>query len=836
MLHVHEYDLRIVLLAGVICLFSSVTSVTVLNRSAGVQGWRLGWLALAGVTTGVGIWTTHFTAMLAHTPGLRLGFDPMAAMASVLLAALFSTAGWAVTFSGRRRASVLGGGLVGVGLACAHYVHIASMAASGMVVRDYRLVVTSLILGIGLCGLAGWSARGRTGKSGTIYPAAALSAAILSLHFVGMSAMTIVPERATARNAALLRIDDVGGLIVSGAVLLLAVAAAVGFHDLRLARKSYADMKRLEAVVVALKESETRYRLAAKATSDAIWVWRHADDVIEWGEGICTRLGYRDTGLETSLDWWSERVHPEDVAKVVASLDAALKSSSDIWNMEYRFCKGDGNYADIHAQGHIVRDDTGAPVYTVGAMIDITERRSSERKLRWAAEYDTLTELPNRHLFNLTVEGQLDQSSTRLKSLALILIDIDHFKVVNDTMGHPAGDTLLIKIASRLKASVPSNSEVYRLGGDEFAIVIANHSADEAMDQARAIIGAVTQPFNIEQRDLDASVSAGAAVWPEDGLSSEELLKSADLALYAAKADGRAVVRRYRPDMRHAVERRVSMLSDARKALKDNHVVPFYQPKVSLATGELRGFEALLRWHHGDYGLQSPAKIAAAFEDLELSAQLTERMVDRVVSDMRNWLDAGLDFHSIAINGSAADFRREDFGDRLLEKLHRADIPPSRLELEVTETVFVGKIAERVECTLKMVSQAGMTVALDDFGTGYASLTHLRQFPVDVIKIDRSFVSRLNMSDDEEDAAIVKAVISLAGSMGMTCVAEGVETAEQAAQLRQYGCDAAQGYFFSHAIAAEHVSRLIKTAETTKSGNPSIGRRTDKLKGALRRA
>ena len=818
---VHEHDLRLVGLAAVICLFASVTSLVLLQRSASPShGWRPGWLALAGITTGLGIWTTHFTAMLAYAPGLRLGFDPMAALASVLIGSLLATAGWAVGFSAGRGRATLGGGLVGVGLACAHYVDVASMVVNGTIVQDDGLIMASLFLGVALCALAGWSQHGRGESSSPLVPAAILSAGILSLHFVGMSALTIIPRPSMTPVTALLEINDVGGLVVFAAVLLLIVAASVAFNDLRLARKSLADNQGLETVVAALRESEERYRLAAKATSDAIWVWRHADDTVEWGEGICARLGYEEARTGTSLAWWSQRVHPDDLPRILDSLDLALAGPSNEWSGEYRFLKGDGTYADIHAQGHIVRDANGTPRHTVGAMIDITDRKRGERNLRWAAEHDPLTELPNRLLFNARLGEQLERGVPPSSTLTLILIDIDHFKVVNDTMGHGAGDALLLEIAARLKASVPPDSMVARLGGDEFAILVLGHEPDEVMDRAQAMIEAVKQPFSIDGRQIDASVSAGVSMWPEDASSSSELLKAADLALYAAKAEGRAVVRRFRPEMRIAIDRRASMLSDARKALNDDNVVPFYQPKISLATGELEGFESLLRWHHSEHGLQSPARIAAAFEDLELSAKLTERMVDKVLVDMRRWLDAGLEFGRIAINGSAADFRRGDFGDRLLEHLHRANRPPSYLELEVTETVFVGQIAEQVESTLQLVSKEGMTVALDDFGTGYASLTHLRQFPVDVIKIDRSFVSRLNGSDGHEDDAIVRALVSLARNLGMGCVAEGVETAQQAAQLRDYGCDLAQGYYFSRAIAAERVSRLIKASGTTRKVVP----------------
>lgn len=797
-----------------------MTSFVLLRRSVLAEsGWRPGLLTLAGITTGVGIWTTHFTAMLAYAPGLHLGFDPTAALASVVIATLLATVGWAVSLAKGRGGAIVGGALVGLGLACAHYIHVDSMVAYGVVIADHGLVALSVLLGIALSALAAWSERGARNHIWDFLPAILLSGAILSLHFAGMSALTVIPVVSPDSAASLHGMQDVGSLVIMAAILLLVVAASVALHDLRLAHANLADKRRLERVVAALRESEERYRLAAKATSDVIWVWRHADDSVEWGEGIYSRLGYHDADPKTPLSWWAERVHPDDLPRVLASLDRAIKGFSEHWSDEYRFLKGDGRYGEFHAQGHIVRDESGQPRHTVGAMIDISEQKEGERNLRWAAEHDPLTGLPNRLAFNRELEQRIADAAKVSQSLALILIDIDHFKVVNDTMGHGVGDALLAEIAGRLTASVPADSSVARLGGDEFAILVSGHPASDVIDEVQLIIDAIKQPFAFEGQQIDSSVSAGASIWPDDATLSSDLLKAADLALYSAKAEGRAIVRRFRPEMRHAIDRRMEMLCNARRALTDDDVVAFYQPKILLATGELCGFEALLRWHHESEGLQSPAKIAAAFEDLELSARLTERMVDKVLADMRQWLDAGTPFRSIAINGSAADFRRGDFGDRLLEKLHRANISPSFLELEVTETVFVGQIAERVERMLKTVSEAGMSIALDDFGTGYASLTHLRQFPVDVIKIDQSFIASLTGSRSNDDAAIVKAVIMLAKSSGMGCVAEGVETAAQAAQLRDYGCDAAQGYYFSRAIAGDRVSRLVRFIDGDGFGN-----------------
>ena len=440
-------------------------------------------------------------------------------------------------------------------------------------------------------------------------------------------------------------------------------------------------------------------------------------------------------------------------------------------------------------------------------LIDQVITHAQMRSLAYA---DPLTALPNRTLFAERLDASLADAERTGGHVGLVVLDIDHFQWLNDAMGHAAGDALLKEISARLVRAAPANATVARLGGDEFAIILPGLPPENArVETIRALLHGLDQPMLFDGRLMNASLCAGAAMWPADGRDAEELLKSADLALNSAKAQGGGAVRGFMPALRQGMERRTGMLSDARSALKDDRILPFYQPKVRLMTGEVVGFEALLRWRHPEKGFQSPDAIRAAFDDTELAAHLTDRMMDLVFADMRGWLQAGIGFGKIAINASAADFLRGRFASRLLERLEHFEVPPSLVELEITESVFFGQLAESVVGTLNALNYAGTTIALDDFGTGYASLTHLKQFPVDVLKVDRSFVSKLTDNDEEQDAAIVGAVLNLAQSLGIMTVAEGIETREQAAYLRRKGCDLGQGYLFSPAVAATLVPELI---------------------------
>jgi diguanylate cyclase (GGDEF)-like protein/PAS domain S-box-containing protein len=556
---------------------------------------------------------------------------------------------------------------------------------------------------------------------------------------------------------------------------------------------------------LGLRESEERYRLASRATNDVIWDWSHRIDRIEWGNGAEQVLGYPEAAGGTPVDWWKGRIHPEDRDAVNATYDRVLANRQDSWSHEYRFRAANGEYINLFSRGYVVRGAGGEAVRSIGALLDVTDARQAEKELRFAANHDPLTGLPNRKLFGEVLETSLRSASVDGTCVGVIVIDVDGFKLLNDSMGHAAGDQLLRTVAARLQANLAADATVARLGGDEFAVILTGLACDEPIvPAATAILDGVADPITVDEALVEVSISAGAAVWSADGSDAEAILKSADLALYAAKADGAGFIRAFRPEMREAAETRKAMLREARDALNDDRVIPFYQAKIDLGTGGVVGFEALLRWHHHRRGLQPPDTIRAAFEDSVLASALTDRMIDRVLVDIERLRGEGAAFGRIAINGSLADFRRDDFADRILSKFARKGLSPSLLELEVTESVFVDHLAANVARALQALAAEGVSIALDDFGTGYASLTHLQQFPVHVLKIDRSFISRLD-SEDSTDFAIVHGVIDIAHRMKIATVAEGVENEKQMVQLRELGCDIAQGYLVSRAIGVERV-------------------------------
>jgi diguanylate cyclase (GGDEF)-like protein/PAS domain S-box-containing protein len=558
-----------------------------------------------------------------------------------------------------------------------------------------------------------------------------------------------------------------------------------------------------------LRESEERFRLATQAAGLGIWDYDLAQRRHKWSGAIVEIFGLSEARDPDPLALLA-MVHPDDRHRVMELIvigdahDTERKLTSAVRIKR----ENDGSERWVHASSWHIGPPAGEPSRILLTMRDVTEERSADERIRWAARHDALTSLPNRAAFQEALDGAMRQAEDLSTAVGLLLLDVDHLKQTNDCFGHDAGDALLRTLADRLQAVAGGSEVVARLGGDEFAILLRDvHGEAGLLRVVEAISQSLRDPFVYGGRILDCHATIGGSLYPRDGHSGAELLKAADMALYAAKSAGRGGLLLFRPEMRADMQRRSSMISLARTAIDNERVTPFYQPQVELCSGRLVGFEALLRWHHPGTGIHLPGDISAAFDNLDLAVALSDRMFGLAIADMRRWLDEGIEFGTIAVNASAAEFRHDDLAERVLDRLARAGVPATRLEVEVTEMVFLGSGADYVDRALKVLSGAGVRIALDDFGTGYASLSHLKQYPVDIIKIDRGFVSELGRGAD--DAAIVDAVINLGSSLGMEIIAEGIETQAQADYLIKRGCGFGQGHLFGRATDALSIPDLV---------------------------
>ena len=436
------------------------------------------------------------------------------------------------------------------------------------------------------------------------------------------------------------------------------------------------------------------------------------------------------------------------------------------------------------------------------------EQLALSEELRRVAEQDGLTGLANRVTFNTALAEALSNKSGSSSRAALMLVDVDHFKQVNDSLGHDAGDALLRAFAARLRSTLRAGDMVARLGGDEFGVILRGVGTGERLDALVTSMSArLSEPIEHEGRVIDCGASIGIAAYPDHASTVDALVKCSDLALAAAKSNrGCAVF--FDRDLAETFYQESKMAALARDAIQRREIIPYYQPKIDLNTGQLAGLEALARWRVGPKASAHPEMFAQAFGSRHLALRASEQMMMQVLDDMRGWIDAGVPFGHVAINSCAVDFAGNDFGERLLSAIDARGIEPRLIELEVTEGVFLGRGAHHVARALALLSKRGMRVALDDFGTGYASLTHLKQFPVDVIKIDRSFVAGIGRNAD--DAAIVRALIGLGDSLGIETVAEGIETAEQADFVRTQGCTFGQGFLYDEARPANAVPNMAR--------------------------
>ncbi|WP_331308430.1 putative bifunctional diguanylate cyclase/phosphodiesterase [Methylobacterium oryzae] len=434
---------------------------------------------------------------------------------------------------------------------------------------------------------------------------------------------------------------------------------------------------------------------------------------------------------------------------------------------------------------------------------DVSTRKATEARADAMARLDPLTGLPNRLLLRERLAEALERLARSGECCALLLIDLDRFKPVNDTLGHPIGDALLATVADRLRSTVRATDTVARIGGDEFVILQAGiRDAAGTQALARRVVDLIGRTYMVEGHLLTIGASVGVALAPEDGADADRLLKNADLALYRAKLDGRGTYRFFEPEMDARMQARRKLELDMRQALARREFQLHYQPQLQLASGTLIGCEALIRWRHPDRGLVSPLDFIPLAEEIGLIVPIGEWVVRQACRDAMTWPDP----MSVAVNVSPAQFKSDRLVETIISALAGSGLPARRLEVEITEGVLLQE-NDRTLQTLHRLRELGVRVSMDDFGTGYSSLSYLRSFPFDKIKIDRSFVKDLTSKPDGE--AIIRAIAGLGKSLGMTTVAEGVETSEQMQRIRLEGCTDVQGYLISKPVPAEDLRQVF---------------------------
>ncbi len=562
------------------------------------------------------------------------------------------------------------------------------------------------------------------------------------------------------------------------------------------------------AIEQHLRTEEARFRDLSEMSSD--WFWEMDADLrfTEMSGGLIhTKLNPSRTLGKYRWELPIVGVTPEQWAEH----KRALQDHAPFRNFVYQMETKPGELHWFSISGKPIFEDGVFQGYR-GTGSDITERRQAEQKIEFLAYHDPLTGLPNRVLLQDRLQQALALAERNGTSLALVFLDLDNFKKINDSLGHAAGDVLLQEVALRLKRCVRDTDTISRQGGDEFVLILRDlHSTEGSLPVLTKIMETLQEPVRCEGNELSTSASIGVALYPQDGDDFETLRKKADMAMYRAKEAGRNTYRFFDEAMDDEAVEHLLMRSGLRRALERNEFVLHYQPQIDLASGQVIGAEALLRWQHPEYGLVPPGRFIPVAEESGLIVAIGEWVLHEACRQAAAWQHAGLRPLVLAVNLSAVQFRGGSVEETVLQALAASGLRPEYLELELTETILIQNV-EQVMASVRRLKQLGVKLSIDDFGTGYSSLSYLKRFDIDKLKIDQSFIR--DLASDPDDAAIVRAIIQMAHSLDVRAIAEGVETSDMLLQLRAFGCDEAQGYHFARPMPAAEFERYLAAPQS----------------------
>lgn len=774
-----EHDPRLVVLATVVCVVACWTALSLLPRAEAGREVREAWLLGAGFTFGAGVWATHFIAELAFRSSLPIGFAPGLTAISLGLAIAGSVGGFALVLWQPRSVLVAGAGgaVVGVTIAAMHFTGMAALRFPGELTWNPHFVIASVVIGLGFGMLAMVALRLLPGLLGRIAGATLLALAILGVHFTAMAAINLVPMAM-----------PVPSFLLSGRVLAVAVAAVV----LPILLLGLAGAAFDQESAHRSKAEATRLRRFADATFEGILFHRNGI-VTDVNAVFCRLLGER-----------AEEMIGRRITAVLPPLDGLRDRWPDApFETRLRAARGAVTPVEI-----VLRPiSEGQDELAVVVVRDITERIAAAERIQFLAHYDALTRLPNRVLFNDRLSQALAIAERSGNKVALLCIDLDGFKRVNDGLGHPAGDLLLAEAARRVAAEVREMDTAGRLGGDEFAVVQPfSDQPQAAAALARRLVDRLGAPFNLDGDLVQVGASVGVALYPDDARTAEALLKHADLALFRAKQEGRGTFCCFEPEMDQRLQRRRLLEQELRGALQRGQLEVYYQRMCETSSLAVTGYEALLRWNHPTRGAVAPTEFIPLAEESGLIIPLGRWVLEQACAAAASWPSPC----TVSVNISPAQFVQQDLVAMVGEILRASGLAPERLELEVTEGILISN-TERALQVLDGFKGLGVRITLDDFGTGYSSLGYLRRFPFDAVKIDRSFVHGL--CSDRESGMIVHSILALCRSLNLRVTAEGVETPEQLATLCEYGCDMVQGYLLGRPASSAHLDHFEAIAD-----------------------
>ena len=569
------------------------------------------------------------------------------------------------------------------------------------------------------------------------------------------------------------------------------------------------DITELRQAEAVARESEARWKLALESIGDGVWDWHIQDRTEFYSDRLLQICGYGAGELNSDPDEFDDRTHPEDIPALNQARLDHFEGRAPLYQSERRILCKDGSWKWVLSRGMVIsRDADGKPLRMLGTFTDISDRKAAEALIRQQAFYDTLTGLPNRRMLRDRLEQEIKRSNRDQQELAILFIDLDHFKEVNDTLGHDRGDMLLIEAGRRIQGCVRASDTVARMGGDEFTVILAELPSSSQLDSIlQKMLRALGAVFQLGNEQVFVSASIGITMYPTDATEIEDLLKNADQALYVAKGAGRNRFSFFTPALQEAALTRVRLANDLRTAVQEQQFYVVYQPIVELSTGAIHKAEALIRWQHPTRGLVSPAAFIPIAESSGLIVEIGEWVFQQAAQQVQVWRQTLADDFQVSVNKSPVQFHHSGAkGSSWAEYLRTKGLPGDSVVVEITEGLLLDTSAG-VADTLLALRAAGIGVSLDDFGTGYSSLSYLQKFDIDFVKIDQSFVRHLTVNST--DLALCKAIVVMAHALDMRVIAEGVETVQQRDLLAEAGCDFAQGYWYAQPMKAADFEAFV---------------------------
>jgi diguanylate cyclase len=793
-----HYNIPLVILSISIAVISSYTSLNIVNRLISSSGsLRKVWLSAGAFSLGFGIWSMHFIAMLAMHLSIPVTYNIFLVVLSIVAAVISCGIAFFIVSRGLRKKIyiVIGAIFIGTGVVSMHYIGMEAMNMEATIQYDRFLLILSFIIAFlaALAALfllfyfetgshvAGFSIR-------KMLSSIVMGIAISGMHYTGMAAASfdLEPNHTHHKMSTSVNSDVMAYVVGFGMIVILGCIIASIYLD-----------RRFQSKTSQLEFIDNIYQSLIMTANDAIILGDSNGSIISWNRAAEAIFGYKENEaigqpLQLIIPPHFREAHQKGINRFLATnVPHVIGKTLELQGLRK-------NEEEFPIELSLSTLKKGEEILFSAIIRDISERKESEAKINELVYRDALTNLPNRRFLNNHLAMCIEQASLNHQMLAVMFIDLDRFKYVNDTLGHGIGDRLLIETAARMEGCIEKKDMLARQGGDEYILIFPHTTHQKVASIAKTILEKLNEPFVFDKNELFISGSIGISMYPEDGEDAEMLIKNADTSMYRAKELGKNNYQFYTPDMNELMAKKMNLELGLRKAIENEEFELYYQPQIDVKTGEVEGVEALIRWKHPELGMVPPDEFIPLAEETGLIIPIGNWVIQRACQQAKSWVDSGFAKIRIGINISARQFQQSDFVETIQRILEETKFDAHYLDLELTESIVQNP--EYALPVMEQLKSMGVKLSLDDFGTGYSSLSYLRSFPLDSLKIDRSFIQSVN--EEGKDEAIVKTIINLANSLNLNVIAEGVETPDQLQILNELGCSEYQGYLYSRPVPA----------------------------------